>query len=220
MGIGTGIVADHEGTQSRQTDVVIYDPTLLAPLLYDDCTGVFPLDACLFTIEVKSRLDSSELGKAIEQARSIRELLMGDPGPRVVGGSAEQSARITIEQPKPLLVVPTLFAFSTDLVDGAKTEIARYYEQDEHAAYDPVIRMICVVGRGFWRYGSPMREHWCYSPVSENHDEVVDYLAMIVNSLVAISESRGQPKIGNYLIEGRPWERITDPNTPPQLHGP
>jgi hypothetical protein len=46
--IGTGKITDAEGRQSDQTDLVVYNPSLLPPVLlrHNGPDGVFPVEAC------------------------------------------------------------------------------------------------------------------------------------------------------------------------------
>jgi hypothetical protein len=68
FGVGTGLVVDAWGRQSRQTDLVVFDKRLLPPFLLEESRGIFPIDSVLCTIEVKSRLCRTDIDQAIESA--------------------------------------------------------------------------------------------------------------------------------------------------------
>jgi hypothetical protein len=53
FGVGSGVIQDSIGTQSRQTDVVIYDRRLLPPIFLAGDRGIFPIDSVLCVIEVQ-----------------------------------------------------------------------------------------------------------------------------------------------------------------------
>src|SRR2546429_5894837 len=58
-GVGTGIVVDKHGHQSRQSDIIIYDTFLYPSLLALATLHLFPVDIVYATIEVTTTLDSS-----------------------------------------------------------------------------------------------------------------------------------------------------------------
>src|SRR5205809_3844987 len=55
-GIGTGVVIDRFGNQSRQCDIVIYDTFLYPALLSLAHVHLFPVDTVYATIEIKTTL--------------------------------------------------------------------------------------------------------------------------------------------------------------------
>jgi Domain of unknown function (DUF6602) len=74
FGICTGVVVDSEGGQSSQIDIIIYDKTLLPPILLTAEEGIIPCESTLATIEIKSKLTSEELRKSVQNARSVKAL--------------------------------------------------------------------------------------------------------------------------------------------------
>jgi hypothetical protein len=70
----TGVVVDSEGHQSNQIDIIIYDKSLLPPILLTPEEGIVPCESTLATIEIKSKLMSDELRKAVVNARSVKAL--------------------------------------------------------------------------------------------------------------------------------------------------
>lgn len=71
--IGSGIVINQAGTQSRQTDVVIYDNRLLPPFIRSERLGIFPAEAVVATIEVKSRLTAAAIKDAQDAALELKQ---------------------------------------------------------------------------------------------------------------------------------------------------
>jgi Domain of unknown function (DUF6602) len=59
MGVGTGQIATSSGDLSPQLDVIIYDRRILPPVLFEAVLGVFPIEAVLATIEVKTMLTAA-----------------------------------------------------------------------------------------------------------------------------------------------------------------
>lgn len=53
FGIGTGIIMNQNGDQSRQTDIIVYDRRILPPFIHEQI-GVYPAECVLAAIEVRS----------------------------------------------------------------------------------------------------------------------------------------------------------------------
>src|SRR3989304_5727458 len=47
IGVGTGEIISAGGKKSRQQDVVIFDRRILPPILFEDFTGIFPVESVL-----------------------------------------------------------------------------------------------------------------------------------------------------------------------------
>jgi hypothetical protein len=73
-GVGTGIVIDRNGKQSRQCDIVIYDAFSYPSLLSLTSIHLFPVDLVYATIEVKTTLNSQSAKEAIQNFESISSL--------------------------------------------------------------------------------------------------------------------------------------------------
>lgn len=81
FGIGSGIVVNQKGDQSRQTDIIIYDNRILPPFIREELAGIFPVEAVIATIEVKSVIKSSkELEELDAAAARLRETVAGAEG--------------------------------------------------------------------------------------------------------------------------------------------
>jgi hypothetical protein len=72
FGLGSGIVVDKWGRQSRQTDIVIFDKRVIPPVVFQEGHGLYPLDAVYRTIEVKSVLRRNHLEEAETAARLLK----------------------------------------------------------------------------------------------------------------------------------------------------
>ncbi len=72
--VGTGIVIDRTGKQSRQCDIVIYDSLQYPALLSLASIHLFPVDIVYATIEVKTTLDSGECQRALTNIASVKAL--------------------------------------------------------------------------------------------------------------------------------------------------
>jgi hypothetical protein len=194
--IGTGKICDRHGQQSPETDLIIYNRAILPPVLYSERDGLFPIEASFYAVEIKSVITATEVRDAIRKGKAILDLDYEMPlGPDSVTGKALVN--------KPVLL--SLFGFDSDLAQSGMTEIQRYANYDPLWNTDPVLRVICVIGRGYW-YFKRDRAGWVFHPATELHDEVIDFVGNIGNSLtrkVSAREREGQP-LGQYLMRERP----------------
>jgi hypothetical protein len=53
IGLGTGQVIDHTGKVSSQTDIILFDRSLAPPIMLNESLGLFPIESCLYVIEIK-----------------------------------------------------------------------------------------------------------------------------------------------------------------------
>ena len=155
IGVGTGQLIDSTNNVSPQTDIILFDRSLAPPMMLNESLGLFPVESCLYIIEVKSLLNTTELRKSHESALTIKRTLV----------YSNQSARYDLTR-------SLLFAFSSDLTEGGsaqyKSECQRYqnlYETDSSylsvdasgIPYSPPIRALCVIGR---EYGHERDGKW------------------------------------------------------------
>lgn len=66
-GIGTGVIVDSAGRQSPQVDIVIYDRRSMPPILERDGRGIYPMDAVLRVLEVKSTINTNSVEQFFNQ---------------------------------------------------------------------------------------------------------------------------------------------------------
>ncbi|AIC14861.1 DUF6602 domain-containing protein [Nitrososphaera viennensis] len=72
--ISKGFIVDSDGKQSKQLDVIISD-AMNSPIFYQKGENrVLPVECVFAVIEVKARLDSVELDKAVDNMLSVRNL--------------------------------------------------------------------------------------------------------------------------------------------------
>ena len=67
----TGTIIDHYGNQSNPIDIILYDERITPPVLLTATEGIVPCHSVLATIEVKTRMNRTELAKAVENAKGI-----------------------------------------------------------------------------------------------------------------------------------------------------
>lgn len=192
MAASTGIVTSYNGAQSRQCDIVIYDRRLLPPILVAEA-GLFPIEAVIAHIEIKSRLDMTELRKAHEGAVSMFRLPM-------MSGVHDEHDQPQFQGARPPLAA--LFAFDSDIAKhpDSDAEIKRYQQVYLPDGSPPMIELVCVVGSGCW---IDTMEGWA-AWSGDEHEEVIGFLACLSNTLPRIAATRGEPRLGMYIGQSGP----------------
>ena len=199
--LGSGKIADSEEGLSREVDVVIYSAATLPPFLLETGFGVYPAEACIYAIEVKSTLTAEELRNAVEKARALRKLHYL---PSVTNTATFQG----VGQPSPP-VIPAVFAFQTDLSPTGKSEIARYREMDTESDTNPAVPVICVAGRGYWWFkGNEPAEKWIHHLPNDDHEEVIDFVSGVANTIPERILTKGRPRLGRYLMREREFKKV------------
>jgi hypothetical protein len=73
FGIGKGVITNHLGERSGETDIIIYDKRLLPPFIKQERLAVYPVESVIATIEVKCSLNMEKLEKTEASAKLIQE---------------------------------------------------------------------------------------------------------------------------------------------------
>lgn len=187
IGIGTGQIIDVNGRMSPQIDIIIYNKSILPPVLIDSNIGLFPIESVLYSIEVKTTLTASELKIAHESAKDLNSNFGYLPG------KTNDEGKIVDHHIEKLRSV--IFALNTNLKPNGMTEAARYkkvYDTD-----DRYLRAICVAG---CEYSYEDRDVWVTARHTENYDEILAFIGGISNTYKEVSNSRGYPLLGYYII--------------------
>ena len=75
FGIGSGIIINQAGLQSKQIDILIFDKKLLPPFIKEQNIGVYPIESVLAVIEVKTNLTRQSLIDTEEKFKQLREVI-------------------------------------------------------------------------------------------------------------------------------------------------
>jgi Domain of unknown function (DUF6602) len=193
IGLGTGEIITADNQRSRQQDVVVFDKSIVPPVLLEGTTGVFPIESILYTIEIKTLLTAGELKSSFDSASQLASL-------RYLPGEYDVD-RQPIESHMQA-VIGNILAFESDLSGSDKTEIQRLDEIWGRSTDKPPIQMICVVGRGCWTWKTPEgTPEWYKWPISYPLEEVIMFISVMMNSYKQLALSRGAPRLGLYLLE-------------------
>jgi hypothetical protein len=220
IGVGTGKIVDHVGAASAQIDIILYDRSLLPPLLYGAAgePGVFPVEACIYAIQVKSTSSAQNLDGAVEQGRSLGGLTYLREACGPTGNPLNR-------------VIPVYFAFWTDLAAPTSEqeevpEITRWRNRHSHGdvQYEdawidgrwllrpfPPMRVLCVVGQGYGYYDG---HHYSTWKADEHHSEIVAFVTGIANTLLGFATRRLALPFGFYLGGPTQAEAQPEPGSP------
>lgn len=188
IGVGTGQIIENQDKRcSREHDVILYDKSILPPILYEQETGLFPIESVLYTIEIKTTLTAQELKKAHVAAKELN-------GFGYLPGQKDSSGKEKHHRVEKVRSV--IFALSSDLSEGGKTEAGRYKEiyGDDY----PFIRALCVAEKEYWHETGGI---WVKHPGEAKYDEVLSFIGGVMNTYAGVAESRGRPCLGHYVID-------------------
>jgi hypothetical protein len=119
IGLGTGEIITADNQRSRQQDVVVFDKSIVPPVLLEGTTGVFPIESVLYTIEIKTLLTAGELKSSFDSASQLAFLRYLPGGYDVDCQPIESHTQA---------VIGNILAFESDLSGSDKTEIQRLKE--------------------------------------------------------------------------------------------
>ena len=184
--LGTGQVVSAYGETSNQLDVVVCDRNVTSPILFEASSGIFPLEATLLTVEVKSTdLTLMVLRTSHDSASKLARFRHAPPV-----GSHQHDTQHRIEH-----IIPYVLAFASDLTIDGKSETKRYDEILQGAP--PTVQALCVVGRGFWFWDT---NKWATWDFPFQFGEVVAFVTAIVNTCQRTAGTRRQPDLRQYIL--------------------
>jgi len=200
-GFGTGKIVDHTGAESRQVDVVVYDRRMMPPLVYgvEGAVGLYPVEACIYAIEVKSKVTASASRHATEVGRSVGALAYA---PEWCQGGIPRAR-----------VATALFAFDSTIATPERErerwiknqarphyQITRQSPTGQWQAFDiPPLHIICVARRGYG-YFAHDTQSYMWSDGDPEHDEILCWLGGVSNTVLNRTAPPAIP-FGHYFLE-------------------
>jgi Domain of unknown function (DUF6602) len=173
---GTGMIIDMFSNRSASTqdDVVVYDRSLVPPVLASlhAPEGVFPFNSALTRIEVKSTLDRGEIVKFVKAAKELATFRFSVP---------------KVEERAPLMgTLNMLFAFGSDAKGKGEPDyqLARLVEvMQEHGVTTEsgIVSAICMPGYGLWKIAKNESQDVCWQRLVS--DAACDHLAWFVATI-------------------------------------
>ena len=180
--IGSGKIHDSEGVASPESDLIIYNPSMLPPLSFSEDLGIYPLESTHYSIEVKSKNSTTRASiiDSINNVKSLRRLTF-----------------LNNYASKPIRTYPVSAFFSY----GANSKIdilGILKENDEAFDSNPLLNPICIVGQGYWFLSHwEGRREWIHIHANDEHYEILALIGGIVNTLTPAN----RPLYGYYLLK-------------------
>lgn len=185
--IGSGIVVNQRGQQSCQTDVIVYDATVLPPFVKAQHLGVYPAECVLATVEVKTVLRGDELLSAEDAAKKLHEEVYSTNG----------SIYPDDQQFKPIC---TVFGFTGVGLKELKAQESGRNWLEQNC---PHISLIALAGAYSWVQLSS--GGWVYeSEGIQTGEEVKRFAALLLDNVRSLSwaRSRGTAELNTDKNEG------------------
>jgi hypothetical protein len=190
----SGKIVDYLGNQSPEVDLIVYSKKILPAIMYGNTDLVFPAESVFYAIEIKSKITMTEIESAHLNAKLILENIKYSSG---IHDSADSPISHVITP-----IIPALFGFSSDLeFSTIRNDLTRYTEYLAKHNDIPSLRTICIVDKGYWWLGKD--NNWMYLGPTDDHDEVIDFVSGVINTLHKSYSTRGYPRLGNYLMKAR-----------------
>lgn len=205
VGFGSGKIVDHLGHESRQIDLIVYDNRMMPPLLFatDESVGLYPVEACVYAVEIKTKATAKDVRHAIEVGSSVGGLQYV---PEYCRDGVPLSRVFTV-----------LFAFGST-TRSSETEAERWRNSQHGKERAGVVQQIdaagtwqihmlpplmiaCVVGRGYGYYDPSKGSGsfgWLYESPYAGY-EVLSCMAGVSNTLLKRGQVPALP-FGRYLV--------------------
>lgn len=202
--IGNGKIIDYDGNISSEMDLCIYSKNLHPPIFFStsDKLGLFPIESVLKTIEVKSVFNLKNLKDTFTKFNELDQKLICTPA--IQDGN---NYAISTHFIKPHY---SLFTFDINQKNYNPEKILEMYSNiDENWENHPLISNICIANKG-WLCNT--QQGWIHKAYNDKHtnDEIVGFLATIINDLPRIELTRGNPQIGYYLFDAINIDKFID----------
>jgi hypothetical protein len=201
VGCGTGTIINGENDkhQQRQDDLIIFDRTLMPPILIEETIseGIFVNNGVLLRIEVKSKINAAEVKSFAAATRDFTEI-----GP-VLRPGLKISDDTTCARPPQISQRSALLAFDSD-VRVPENEIRRYSSalSDQKAA-----SILCVLGVGLWmlrksRDDGSIRWHRLRSDQEQKEQQLACFTAIVSTTVSGAHCERSGINPNSTLSEG------------------
>lgn len=184
LGVGKGIIINNQGHQSKETDIVIYDSRILPPFLVAKDPNIFPVEAIVAIVEVKSLLTKLELCKAEKAARH----LFG-----VVFKENDWLNKSKVPMYKPLYAV---FGLGGSKIRGLSNENNEWITKNIKQ-----LNLICSVGKFSWvRIKEGENLVWRYGSADGNYKEIRRFIAILIDNTLGPFQTQPGYKASEFIM--------------------
>jgi hypothetical protein len=176
--IGSGIIVNHRGDQSNQTDIVIYDNRIMPPFIKEQAIGVYPAESVIAVLEVKSHLRKRELLSAEASTVKLYDTVY-DPAGFYKGYSPEPY--------KPLCGVIGFEGNGCRELSDREVGVSWLNEHIKH------LFLICIPTKHCWgKVGLPTPTWRFRQADPKTHEETKKFVAILLDNVRSRSEARHQ----------------------------
>jgi len=71
------------------------------------------------------------------------------------------------------------------------------------------VPVFCVAGRGYyWFKPNEPAEKWIRNRANDDHEEIVDFVGGVANTIPDQIVRKGRPRFGQYIIRPREFDKI------------
>jgi hypothetical protein len=176
--IGSGIIVNHRGDQSNQTDIVIYDNRIMPPFIKEQAIGVYPAESVIAVLEVKSHLRKRELLSAEASTVKLYDTVY-DPAGFYKGYS-----------PEPYKPLCGIIGFQGNGCRELSDREAGVSWLNEHIKH---LFLICIPTKYCWgKVGSPTPTWRFRQADPKTHEETKKFVAILLDNVRSRSEARYQ----------------------------
>jgi len=170
--IGTGVIINQKGKQSREIDIIIYDNRILPPFIQEEKVGVYPTECVLAVIEVKSWIYKCTIK---EYAKSAKELYNKIYNPT-------SSIYHDYERMRPLYSLVG-FCHKGIFGDASQGDILKWMMENAKPLFG-----VCLVNKLSWL--NVMVPEGSLKTVDEKNEETKAFFAVLLDNIRTLSRNR------------------------------
>lgn len=187
---GTGVIVDSKGHQSGQCDIIVWDDSIFRPVYSVRGAGIYAIEAVVLVVEVKSMLK-------LESYRQAAAVAMQLKGMNILKPAIEGAPQEFWSDEPGLLPLHMIFGFKSD-AERSEADRAHEIAMEVGQPLHQFLQVTCVPGKSSWTFHADGDQE--FGPDADSHYEVRMPVCGIVNSLKYLSEKRGKPNLGAYLV--------------------
>ncbi len=188
---GSGVVVDSQGKQSGQCDIVIWDDSIFRPLYTARGAGIYLIESVVAFIEVKSTLTRDAFKQSIKLSQDCKDMAILRP--------PTEEFPNNYWGPEPgILPLNILFGFQSDII-GSERDRAESVAQECQITLWDYLQLVVVPRKEAWLFQAGGAQHFQRDEHHLYHEVLMPFAGMF-NSLKKVSEKRGKPNLGAYIV--------------------
>lgn len=172
FGIGTGVIINQSGEQSKEIDIVIYDNRILPPFIEEQKIGVYPAESVLAVIEVRSWISKEVIKEYSDSAKKL------------YGETYNPASSLYRDYPK-LRPLYNLVGFYDQGIfkNESREEILHWIMDNAKPLFG-----VCLVNKFSWL--NVVKDEGSLKMVDENNEETKAFVAVLLDNIRTLSQRR------------------------------